>query len=94
MNYTKIFKKLSHFDTDVGRVIPMSQINQILFANIDPFCIIGKFTLINSDIIVKLDNKFQLVLSKLDKYLEFINKQFCKITFMIKRDILHLLQIY
>ena len=68
MDYKTILYKNSHIETDVGRVINLSIINQIFFGNAEPFCISGKLELINNNMIIKINGVFYLNLNKINEY--------------------------
>jgi hypothetical protein len=70
MDYKTVLYKNSHLEPEIGRVVPISTINQMFFGNSDPFCISGKFELINSNIVKKINGIFYLNLDKLTEYFE------------------------
>jgi len=68
MDYKTVLYKNSYFESDVGRLINLSIINQIFFGNSDPYCISGKLELINFNMIIKINNIFYLNINKVDEY--------------------------
>jgi len=68
MDYKTILYKNSHIETEIGRVINLSILNQIFFGNADPFCITGKLELINNNMISKINGLFYLNLIKINEY--------------------------
>ena len=72
MDYSTILYKDSQLEPEIGRIIPLSTINQIFFGNSDPFCISGKMTLLNTNNIIKKNGVYYLNLAKLDEYFEFV----------------------
>jgi hypothetical protein len=82
MDYKTVLYKNSHLEPEIGRVVPMSTINQMFFGNSDPFCITGKLELINLSIITKINGIFYLNLDKVNEYFEIANNiNFDNITF-------------
>lgn len=65
--------KQSILDTEIGRLVPLTKVNSIFFSNSEPFCIISKINLLNLDIIVKKNNIYYLILSKIDEYFKLFN---------------------
>jgi hypothetical protein len=73
MDYKSVLYKYSYFENETGRVINLSTLNQIFFGNSDPFCISGKLELINTNLIVKINDVFYLNINKVDEYFEKID---------------------
>ena len=73
MDYKAILYKNSYFENETGRIINLSTLNQIFFGNSDPFCISGKLELINTNLIVKINDIFYLNINKVDEYFEKID---------------------
>ena len=73
MDYKAILYKNSYFENETGRIINLSILNQIFFGNSDPFCISGKLELINTNLIVKINDIFYLNINKVDEYFEKID---------------------
>ena len=65
----------TELNIDMGKVISLNKINKILFGNKEPFCIIDKITLLNSDIVKQYQNDYYLIINKLTNYFELIEKQ-------------------
>lgn len=76
MDYSALFATQSHLDIDIGRIIPLIKINQLLLGKSDAFCMNNKLQLLNSDIVKQKDGIYYLILSKLPMYLDIIKKSF------------------
>jgi hypothetical protein len=76
MDYSALFATQSHLDIDIGRIIPLCKMNQLLLSKSDPFCMNNKLTLLNSDIVKHKNGIYYLNLSKLGMYLEMIQNSF------------------
>lgn len=72
MDYSTVLYKDSQLEPEIGRIIPLCTINQIFFGNSDPFCISGKMTLLNTNIIMKKNGVYYLNLAKLDEYFDLM----------------------
>lgn len=72
MDYKAVFSNDSFLDINHGRLIPIENVNKVLFSNSKQFPIIGKIVLLNSGMIFEINNKFYLNLNKFSDYIELI----------------------
>ena len=70
MDYNNILAKDSHMEPEVGKVVNLSTVNKLFFGNSDPFCLSGKFELMNSNMVIKKDNEFYILTSVIPYYFE------------------------
>jgi hypothetical protein len=76
MNYSALFATQSQLDIDIGRIIPLCKINQLLLGKNDAFCMNNKLSLLNSDIVKHKNGTYYLNFSKFDMYLDTIKTSF------------------
>jgi len=72
MDYINYLAKDSHMEPEVGKVICLSKVNKLFFGNSDPFCLSGMFELMNSNMVIKKDNKFYILINMLPYYFETV----------------------
>jgi len=75
MDYKTIFSNDTHLDIIAGLIVPLSKINKLVLGTLKQFPIIEKMTLLNSGIIIEMNDKYYLKLNNFITYLDLIKNQ-------------------